>query len=241
MARKPRAKSERSEAKAERAHPKPARIGTDRGKIIEAFMELLAEERYEDIGLGEVAARAGVSLATLRGEFSSTLEILAAQIKEIDREVLAGSGEDMAEEPPRERLFDVLMRRCEALTPYKDSVRSLLRSAQTDPCLALALNALAVRSMQWMLTAADINAAGPIGLIRAQGLAVLYARVLQTFVDDDEPGNARTLAALDRALARGQRWVDALDGLCRFVPGSFSRRRSRHMRHDEEGEEPVAI
>lgn len=240
MARKPRAKSERSEAKAERTHPKAARIGTDRGKIIEAFMELLAEERFEEIGLAEIAARAGVSLATLRGEFGSTLEILAAHIKEIDREVLAGSGDDMAEEPPRERLFDVLMRRCEALTPYKDAVRSLLRSARTDPCLALALNAFAVRSQQWMLTAADINSSGPIGLMRAQGLAVLYARVLTVFVDDVEPGNARTLAALDRALARGQRWVDALDGLCRFVPGG-SHRRSRHMRHDEEGEEPVAI
>jgi AcrR family transcriptional regulator len=240
MARKPRAKSPRSDGNGERpTPPRPARIG-DRGKMIEAFMELLAEERFEEIGLAEVAARAGVSLAALRGEFASTLEMLAAHFKEIDREVLAGGGEDMTDEPPRERLFDVLMRRFEALTPYKDAIRSLLRSARTDPCLALAVDALAVRSQQWMLTAADIPSSGPSGLVRAQGLALLYARVLATFIDDDEPGNARTLAALDRALARGQRWADAFDSLCRFVPGC-SRRRSRHMRHDEEGEEPVAV
>jgi AcrR family transcriptional regulator len=251
MARKPRARSRRSdEAKAEHheaasnggGRPKLARVGTDRGKIIEAFMELLAEQSYEEIGLADVAARAAVSLPVLRDHFGSTLEILAAHIKDVDREVLAGHDQDMTEEPARERLFDVLMRRFEVLTPYKDAIRSLLRSAQTDPLLALALNGLAIRSQQWMLTAADIGASGPRGLLRAQGLALLYGRVLSTFINDDEPGNARTMAALDRALARGQRWCGVFDNLCRFVPGCSSRWRSRfRTRHDEDGEEPVAV
>ena len=69
-------------------------------------------------------------LAQLRGEFSSTLAILAAYLKSIDRAVLAADfGADMDEEPQRERLFDVLMRRLEALAPYRDAVRSLVRSA----------------------------------------------------------------------------------------------------------------
>ena len=67
----------------------------------------------------------------------------------------------MAEEPARERLFDVLMRRLEALAPYKEAVHSLLRSARRNPGLALALNAMAVRSQQWMLEAAGIGAARP--------------------------------------------------------------------------------
>ena len=55
--------------------------------------------------------------------------------------MLAGVDPDMAEEPPRERLFDVLMRRLEVLAPHKEAVRSLLRSARRNPRLALALNA----------------------------------------------------------------------------------------------------
>ena len=47
----------------------------------------------------------------------------------LDRAVLAADFSDMAEEPPRERLFDVLMRRLEILAPHRDAVRSLLRSA----------------------------------------------------------------------------------------------------------------
>ena len=156
----------------------------------------------------------------MRGIFGSKLAILAGHIKEIDQHVLAGGDAEIAEELPRERLFDVLMRRIEPLEPRKAAVRSLLRSCRRDPGLAFALDGLAVRSQRWMLTAADIDAAGPRGMARAQGLAVLLASVLRTWVNDDDPGHARTMAALDRALARGQRLSGFLDDLCRIPNAS---------------------
>src|SRR5712691_11156015 len=125
---------------------------SDRDKIIEALFALLAEQAFEDISYADLAARAGVSLATLRDEFGAKLPIVAAYLKAIDREVLAGGDADMAEESPRERLFDVLMRRLEALAPHKAAIRSLMRSARRHPGLALALNMTTVRSMKWMLT-----------------------------------------------------------------------------------------
>jgi AcrR family transcriptional regulator len=234
MARKP----QRSRPAPRRAPALPPPGGTDREKIIAAFMALLAERRFEEIGFGDIAARAGVSLAAFRGEFGSTLTILAAHMREIDRKVLGGADGDMADEPPRERLFDVLMRRIEAMAPHREAVRSLMKSAQCNPGLAFALNAMAVRSQTWMLTAADIGAAGPRGAIRAQGLAMLFASVLRTWVDDEDEGLARTMAALDRALARGQRWSGMLDDLCRFSPGRC-RSRFRRRRHEED-EEPAA-
>jgi hypothetical protein len=147
----------------------------------------------------------------------------------------------VAEEPPRERLFDVLMRRLETLGPRKEAMRSLLHSAGRSPGLAIALNGLAVRSMQWMLTAADIGAAGTRGMVRAQGLALLYGQVLRTWVDDDDPGLARTMAVLDRQLARGARWSGFVDDLCRLVPGRWRRRERRRTRHGNggAGEDPV--
>jgi AcrR family transcriptional regulator len=211
---------------------------TARERIIAAFMELLAEKSFERIGLAEIAKQADVSLADLREQFSSTLAILAAQIKATDRAVLAAGDDDMAGEPPRERLFDVLMRRLEVLEPHKAAVRSLVRSATRNPPLAVALNGLAVRSQQWMLTAADIDAAGPRGMVRAQGLAVLFASVLRTWVDDNDPGHARTMAALDRALARGQRWSGLLDGFSRLQQCVGRPRRRR--RPEDDAEETVA-
>jgi AcrR family transcriptional regulator len=245
MARRPARKSTaksaaKSAAKSTRsAAASTAAPASVRDKIIAAFLALLAEKPIEDIGFAEIAQEAGVSLSELRAEFASTMAIVAAHLKAIDRAVLAEDLSDMAEESGRERLFDVLMRRLEALAPHRDALRSLLRSARRNPPLAVALNALAVRSQQWMLTAAGFDAAGPRGMVRAQGLAVLFGSVLRTWTHDDDPGQARTMAALDRALGRGQRFAGLLDDLCN-VPARLCRLRSRRRRRDDDSEAAAA-
>ena len=230
MARKPKRQRKTPSAP-------PSRGASDRDKAINALMALLAEHRFEQIGLAEVAGRAGIKLSQLRGEFGSTLAILAAHIKNIDRTVLAGGDADMAEEPARGRLFDVLMRRLEALAPYKEAVRSIMCSARRNPGLAFALNAMAVRSQQWMLESAGIGASGPRGALRAQGAALMFARVLSVWIDDEQEGLDRTMAALDRGLSSAERWAGFLDDLC-ALPRCILRgpRRRRRMRGEEGAE-----
>jgi AcrR family transcriptional regulator len=240
MARRPARKSAAKFARSSAARsPAASAAGSERDKIIAAFLALLAEKPFEEIGVAELAKQAGVSLPQLRGEFASTLAIHAAHVKAIDRAVLAEDLSDMAEESPRERLFDVLMRRLEALAPHRQAVRSLLRSAGRNPPLALALNGLAVRSQQWMLTAAGITASGPRGMLRAQGLALLFGSVLRTWTGDEDPGLARTMAALDRALGRSQRFAGLLDDVCR-IPSRLCRLRPGRRRRGGDAEEETA-
>jgi AcrR family transcriptional regulator len=243
MARRPSrparpARAARPSARASSTEPSATPLG-EREKIVAALLKLLAEKAIERINLAEIAKEAGASLAQLRGAFSSPLAILAAYLKDVDRAVLGQDFSDMEEEPARERLFDVLMRRLEILSPHRQAVRSLLRSARRHAPLALALNGLAVRSERWMLAAAGINGSGPRGALRAQGLALLFASVLRIWVGDDDPGLARSMAALDRALARGQRFAGFLDDLC-FIPSMLCRLRSRRRRRSDDFEEPVA-
>src|SRR6476619_3103751 len=210
----------------------PITPASDRDKAIDAFMALLAERSFEQIGLAEVAGRAGIKLSKLREEFGSTLAIYAAHVKEIDRVVLDGDKGDMGEESPRERLFDVLMRRLEALRPYKDSIRSLMRSARRNPGLAVALNGIAVRSQSWMLEAAGISASGPRGALRAQGAAMMFARVVGVWLREEE-GLDRSMAALDRGLSSAERWDGFIGDLC-MIPCALTRplRRGRRRRRD---------
>jgi AcrR family transcriptional regulator len=217
----------------------PPRSDSIRDKAVAAFMALLGERSYEEIGLAEVAGRAGVSLSQLRGEFGNTLGILAAHMKDTDRAVLDGGGDDMSEESARDRLFEVLMRRLDALAPYKDAIASLARSARRNPGLAFALNGLAVRSQRWMLTAAGIGSSGPRGAMRAQGAALMFARVVSVWLDDDEEGLDRTMAALDRGLASAERWAGFVDDLM-SIPACVARGPRRRRRRDEYDEEAAA-
>lgn len=232
MVRKPKLQAE---AKAGTKPDAAPRTGSDRDKAIAALMELLAEHSFEDIGLAEVAGRAGIKLSQLRAEFSSTIAILGAFTKQIDNVVLDGGDADMAQEPPRERLFDVMMRRLEALAPYKDALRSLMRSVRRNPGLALALNAMSVRSQSWMLEAAGIEASGPRGALRSQGAALMFARVMSVWIDEhEEDGLDRTMAALDKGLASAGRW-DGFVGDLLSIPKCLMRGPRRRRRPADEG------
>jgi AcrR family transcriptional regulator len=213
--------------------------GVNRAKAIAAFMSLLGERSFERIGLAEVAGRAGLKLSQLRAEFGSTLAIYAAYVRDIDRLVLEGDKaekEDMGDEPVREKLFDILMRRVEALGPYKEGIRSLMRSARRNPGLAFALNCMSVRSQSWMLEAAGISASGPRGALRAQGAALMFARVVGVWLDDEEENLDRTMAALDRGLSSAARWDGFIGDLCAIpcaLRGPLRRRRRRARDYDE--------
>jgi AcrR family transcriptional regulator len=207
-----------------------------RNKIIDALMALAAERPWEEVTLEALAERAGVSLAGLRAAYDGRLSVLADFVRRIDERVLSGIDADMEGEAGRERLFDVLFSRFEALGPYKQAIRSLGEAARRDPFLALELNRIVASAMAWMLTAAGIPATGGRGALRAQGLAFVWARVMRVWLDDDDPGLARTMAELDRRLRQAERVWMRLERLRRILHGSGGGRRSRGARKPNESD-----
>ncbi|GLK78725.1 TetR/AcrR family transcriptional regulator [Methylopila turkensis] len=208
--------------KPDAASPEPAaaapKAEDPREKVVDALLALLAERRWGDIGLYDIAERAAVSLAELRALFPSKGAILAGFVRRIDLAVLAGRADDLVDEPARERLFDVLMRRFEALAPHRAALRAVRRGLSVDPLGAGAMNQVAVSSMQWMLAAAGVQESGPIGAARAQALVLANARVFDVFLDDDDdPGLARTMKALDEQLRKAERWARRADDVGRLT------------------------
>ena len=184
-----------------------------RSKIVDALMELAAERRFEDISLRDICKTAGVSLADFRDAFASKGAVLAGFTRRIDRAVLAEHGEELADESPRERLFDILMRRLEAMAPYREGVREAAAWLRREPAAALAMNQVVMSSMRFMLEAAGIEAEGSAGVIKLQGLALAWARMIHVWLDDDDPALSKTMAELDRVLTRGERAAAGVDRL----------------------------
>jgi AcrR family transcriptional regulator len=178
-----------------------------RDAIIDALLALAAERRWEDISISDVAERAGVSLARFRDAFPSKGAALAGFSRRIDTIVLDETDDSLIDEPAKERLADILMRRLDAMAPYREGLKGVAEWARRDPLAAAALNRSLVNSMRFMLEAARIDTEGPVGALKTQGLALGWASVLTTWFDDDDPDSARTIAALDRTLERGGRLV----------------------------------
>ncbi len=207
--------------------------------IVAALLELAGERNWEDISLTEIAARAHVSLATFRECFPSKGAVLSAFVRKIDEQVLEGIGDEFADEPPKERLFDVLMRRLDVLAPYRLGVEGIFEWTARDPLAAAAVNRLMLNSMRFMLEAAGMDSEGPVGALKLQGLVIAWRRVLQTWFSDDDPGLAATMAVLDRELTRGEKLVARAEDLSRLTSPLVSiaralieRRRGRSSARD---------
>ncbi|HRK24712.1 MAG TPA: TetR/AcrR family transcriptional regulator [Beijerinckiaceae bacterium] len=204
-------KSAKSSAKSAPA----GRPADPRRIVVETMMTLAASQPYRSITLGEIAGEAGISLADLRDLFPSKGAILGGLMRMVDREVLGGTAADMADETAHDRVLDVMLRRFDALAPYRDGLRSVWKDLSTSPADLIAFNQAAVNSWRYMLESAAIDTNGHLGALRTQGAVLVFARAFATWLDD-EPDMARTMAVLDRELKRGASVLGAADALHRL-------------------------
>jgi AcrR family transcriptional regulator len=168
--------------------------------IIAAALRLAADRSWREIPLADIAKEAGIGLIELYRLFPSKLAILDGLARQADAVVLAAPAD--AAEPPHDRLFDVLMRRFDALRPSREGLKRIVRDTGRLQLDALPSVFLLPRSMSWMLEAAGISATGLRGVMRARILGLAYLAAFRSFLDDDTVDLSRTMAALDRALRR---------------------------------------
>ncbi len=185
----------------------------DQSLIASAF-EQVAARGWRHLNLAEAARAAELPLDRTRERFPGPAALLLRLGSLADQAALAeagGDGLDGAPAPsPRERLFDMLMRRFDVLQQHRGGVIALLRALPGDLPLALLLADATSRSMRWMLEGAGLEASGLRGVVRINGLLGVWLYTLRCWERDDSPDLAGTMAALDRALDRVGRYETAL-------------------------------
>ncbi|WP_428676066.1 TetR/AcrR family transcriptional regulator [Reyranella sp.] len=183
-----------------------------RDKALDAFLGLIAEKGYADVALRDVAQAAGLGFADLYRVYSDKTALAAAFMARIDAEVMAGTPSALdLEETPRDRLFDVMMRRYDALRPYRAALRALRRAGTRDPILSIAMGPGLRRSMAAMLEAASVPSDGVPGALRQNGLLAIHYAVSRVFDRDDTQDLSKTMAALDNRLKTAERWAQLFD------------------------------
>src|SRR5580698_2244164 len=131
--------------------------------LITAAFQRAADVGWTRLTIVDAARAAGLSLAEARVRFPGKLALLRRFGAMLDEAALAVAP---AEGPPRDRLFDLLMSRFDAMKPHRSGLRALLRRMPGDPALVLALSCATGRSMRWMLQAAGVSTVGLRGELR---------------------------------------------------------------------------
>lgn len=176
-------------------------------RLVAGFWQVVARRGWHGLTMRGVAAASGVGLAEIRRLAPSPAHLLRLHARVVDRAVLAGTVPSTlggGPEPERDRVFDVLMRRVDALQPHRAGILRLVDDLSADPLLALSLLAAMPGSMAWMLEAAAVDTSGFTGMLRAQGLAAVWLYTARAWTRDDTADLGATMAALDRALDRAE-------------------------------------
>jgi AcrR family transcriptional regulator len=192
--------------------------GDPKQRLIEAAMTLAATQGWRRTGMAEIALAADVPLQEAYTLIRSKRGILAALRRQVDEAMLAAG--PVTGDAPRDRLFDALMRRFDALRPYRTGLRAVLRDSIGDPAMVAFLPGL-LRSMSWTLTVADLPASGGRGHLAKRFVAALYVSLLPVFLRDEGSDLGSTMAALDKRLKQVE---SLLSSLGPFLPGSRPRR-----------------
>ena len=182
----------------------------DANRIVAAALAVAAETGWSAMTLADVAARAGVDLTVVSRHFGSKPAILDGLSRMTDAAMLAGGPTDPAD-PPRDRLFDAIMRRFDVLSAHRAGVVAVLKALGRDPILAASRLPGLTRSMRWTLELADLPPQGALGEIRIRGLGLLYLVVLRDWVGDDSADLAKTMAALDKRLNQAEQIAGMLE------------------------------
>lgn len=173
-------------------------------KLVAGLWRVVARHGWDGLTMRRVSDASGVPIAELRRRCPTPMHLLALHGRVTDQRVLEGTVSDAGGDTPRERLFDVLMRRFDAMQPHRRGILRLLDEALADPFLALALASALPRSMAWMLEAARIGTNGFPGALRANGLVGVWLYAARAWAKDATEDLGATMAALDRALDRAE-------------------------------------
>jgi hypothetical protein len=173
--------------------------------VVQATLDEAAAVGWSALTLEAVARRAKTELGGLLLDVPTKAALLRRYTRSIDMASLEGVAVIDHESSPRDRLFDVMMQRFDALNQHRKGARAIVSGLTRDPLAAAVALCHLRRSMAATLEAAGISTAGLKGCARVQGLQGLYLAVLRTWMNDDSSDLAKTMATLDRALNRAER------------------------------------
>jgi AcrR family transcriptional regulator len=187
------------------------------GRLVAGFWQVVATEGWDGLTLSRLAAASGLTRLVVKQHCESPEDLLRLHGEVVDRLVREGTVPGQGG-TPRDRVFDILMRRIDAMQPHRAGIVRLLKALPREPCVALTLARLVPKSMAKLLEAAEVSSAGVGGALRVQGVTAVWLATMRAWMADDSSDLGHTMAALDRALDRAEQAARSF----RLEPGDLA-------------------
>jgi hypothetical protein len=180
-----------------------------RRDLARAALSLAAVAPWRELTLAKLAHASSRPISDFYG--ASLGEAVDCVEEAFDRAIADNMDELDPSQSVRDRLFELVMRRFEAMEPHRAAVLAMEQGQDRDPVLMASAHQRHVRCARWVLALAGLEADGMTGQARAQGLGVIIGQARAAWRGDDAGDFAKTMAALDKNLRRAEemfgRWA----------------------------------
>ena len=170
--------------------------------LLALCFELIADHGWAGFSFDSLARKAGVSLADIKREFRGRAAILDVLSARLDDAMLSVDAEELLDLPQRDRIFELMMSRLEALAPFRSGMVRLMKDGYRDAELILMTGCRIDRSMAWLQEAAGLGSSGLRSRLQRHLLTAIYLKALRTWSGDEGGDLAKTMASLDKDLRR---------------------------------------
>ena len=178
---------------------------------VEAALRLAGNAPWNEISLVDIAAESRISEDDLRVLFPTKLSLLKTYSEQVNEQVAARGKSISMEESMKDRLFEAVMIRLDVLGNNKDAVANIMRATlRGNPKTILAGAGALRRAMVQLLDLCGGSSGGLCGEVKLRALGLIYLGVLRVWLMDDTTDTAKTMAALDKALARAEALIKSL-------------------------------
>jgi hypothetical protein len=184
-----------------------------RPDLLEAAFTHIADVGWAGWSPKTLAATAGYGLGEVYDAFPVPSALAQKLAEHLDKAMLAMPADELDGLSHRERLFELFMRRFDAMAPFKPGLQRLAREARGEPELLLASLCTLDRMAHWLIELAELPYSGLEARLARRALMLAYARLFRVWLDDDTPDLATTMAELDKRLDQLERAANLGDRL----------------------------
>lgn len=173
-----------------------------------AVFDLIETRGWFALTLPDIAKATGINLCELLQRYADKTDILRGFGRMLDEALAKYAEQNAASETDllKDKLFDMVMCRFDALATYRAGVVRLLDELRAHPLSGsiLCLETLCGfnRSMRLMLEMAGLSTTRPSAILAMMGLKIVYLSTLGTWKSDQSTDLSATMAVLDRGLGR---------------------------------------
>ncbi len=179
--------------------------------ITEAGLACASNRSWLYISLGDIAQKADIDLATLRCVIDDKFDVIKLIHNRLDRLMLSDIAEakntsDMSQ--LKDRMFDIIMARFDAMNDNRAAYLSLLEGVKQDPTTWARVTCLGRETIRWVLSAAGYDASRPMRFkIAITLLSVVYLNAVRTWQSDESSDLSATMASLDKGFDKVMSYI----------------------------------